>query len=92
MDLDVMGHRRALTLPGLAATVAEQIEALREVAGSDAVALIRHQPDETIMRIVANWPQRFQADRALGLGFRAEASFREIIQVHLEDELGQARP
>ncbi len=87
MDLAQMGHRRALNLPGLAATVAEQIEALRDVAGNDAVALIRAEPDETIMRIVENWPQRFQADRAIGLGFTAETSFREIIQVHLEDEL-----
>lgn len=90
MDLSVMGHRRALTLPGLAATVAEQIEALRAVAGSDAVALIRHEPDEVIMAIVKNWPQRFDPARALGLGFQAEGSFEEIIQVHLEDELGVA--
>jgi nucleoside-diphosphate-sugar epimerase len=91
MDLSVMGHRRALTLPGLAATVAEQIEALREAAGSEAVALIKREPDEKIMAIVKNWPQRFDAARAIALGFEAERSFAEIIRVHIEDELGAAR-
>jgi nucleoside-diphosphate-sugar epimerase len=75
-------------MPGLAATVAEQIEALRRVAGDKAVALIRRQPDQTIMRIVAGWPRRFDARRAEALGFKAESSFDEIIRVHVEDELG----
>jgi hypothetical protein len=38
--------------------------------------------------MVAGWPQRFEPRRALTLGFRAEASFDEIIRVHIEDELG----
>jgi hypothetical protein len=40
------------------------------------------------MRIVAGWPGRFDARRALGLGFRAEADFEEIVRVYVEDELG----
>jgi hypothetical protein len=40
------------------------------------------------MRIVAGWPGSFEARRVLGLGFRAEADFEEIIRVHIEDELG----
>lgn len=88
MDLAPMGWRRALTMPGLAASVGEQIEALRQVAGEKAVSLIRHVPDETIIRIVSGWPRRFDAARALSLGFRAEATFEEIIRVHIEDELG----
>jgi nucleoside-diphosphate-sugar epimerase len=70
------------------ATVAEQIEALRRVAGEKAVALIRREPDETIQRIVAGWPRRFDARRAENLGFRAEKNFDEIIRAHVEDELG----
>mgnify|MGYP005857804149 CR=1 FL=1 len=83
-----LGARRNLTMPGLAATVAEQIEALRRVAGDKAVALIRREPDETIGRIVAGWPRRFDAKRAEALGFVAETSFDEIIRVHIEDDLG----
>jgi hypothetical protein len=40
------------------------------------------------MKIVAGWPSRFDARRALALGFRAERSFEDIIRVHIEDELG----
>ncbi|PWS34732.1 NAD-dependent epimerase [Falsiroseomonas bella] len=87
LDTEPLGARRNLTMPGLAATVAEQIEALRRVAGDKAVALIRREPDETIMRIVAGWPRRFDAKRAESLGFQAEKSFDEIIRVHVEDEL-----
>lgn len=90
MDTAALGHRRALNMPGLSATVAEQIEALRTVAGNDAVALIRREPDPEIERIVAAWPRDFAADRAAELGFRAESSFEEIIQAHIEDELGGA--
>lgn len=90
MDLTVMGSRRTLTLPGLSCTVAEQIEALRSVAGNAAVELIRREPDETIMKIVSGWPQNFTPDRAHALGFRAEATFEDIIRVHIEDELTPA--
>jgi nucleoside-diphosphate-sugar epimerase len=75
-------------MPGLAATVAEQIEALRRVAGDKAVALIRREPDETVWRIISGWPRRFDARRAEQLGFVAEKTFDEIIRAHVEDELG----
>ena len=87
LDTARLGPRRNLTMPGVSATVAEQIEALRTVAGEKAVALIRREPDETIMRIVAGWPTRFDASRAEGLGFAADKSFEDIIRVHVEDEL-----
>ena len=92
LDTAPLGARRNLTMPGLAATVAEQIEALRRAAGDKAVALIHRQPDETIIRIVAGWPRRFEARRAESLGFKAENSFDEIIRVHIEDELGGRVP
>jgi nucleoside-diphosphate-sugar epimerase len=87
MDTGPLGWRRNLSMPGLAATVGQQIEALRKVAGEKAVKLIRREPDETIIRIVAGWPRNFEVRRAVELGFRAEASFEEIVRVHLEDEL-----
>jgi D-erythronate 2-dehydrogenase len=88
MDLSTLGARRNLTLPGLSATVAEQIESLRQVAGEKAVRLIRREPDPTIIRIVSGWPQDFDAKRATALGFKAEKSFAEIIRIHIDDELG----
>jgi len=88
LDTARIGPRRNLTMPGLSVLVAEQIEALRRVAGDKAVALIRRQPDAAIERIVAGWPTQFDARRALDLGFTAERDFDEILQVHIEDELG----
>ena len=88
MDTAPLGNRRNITLPGVSCTVGEQIEALRKVAGDKAVARIRREPYETIMKIVAGWPRNFDATRGRALGFKAESSFEEIIRVHIEDELG----
>jgi D-erythronate 2-dehydrogenase len=88
LESDRLDDRRALTMPGVSATVAEEIEALRRVGGEDAVRRIRHEPDGTIMRIVAGWPRAFDARRALALGFRADADFDAIVRAHVEDELG----
>ena len=74
-------------MPGVSATVGEQIAALRAVAGDEAVARIRREPEETIARIVSGWPGSFDARRAHELGFRAETSFEEIVRVYVEDEL-----
>lgn len=92
MDTALLGARRALNMPGVSATVAEQIEALRRAAGDRAVALIRHEPDETIAAIVTNWPRDFAPARAKALGFVAETDFDQIIAVHIEDELGGRLP
>jgi len=83
-----LGDRINLTLPGISCTVAEQIEALKRIAGPKVAARIRREPDQTITRIVAGWPQRFDARRAAALGFRAETSFDDIVRIHIEDELG----
>lgn len=83
-----LGPRVSLTMPGVCCTVAEQIAALRRIAGDKVAARIRRIPDPLIARIVAGWPRRFDPLRALALGFRAEESFDEIIRVHIDDELG----
>ena len=88
LDTAGLGSRRSLTMPGLSATVGEEIAALREVAGERATALIRREPDGRIARIVAGWPRDFDTARARDLGFTAESSFREIIDVYVEDEMG----
>ena len=89
MDTGAMGPRRALSMPGLAATVGEQIAALERVAGKNVTARIKRVPDQTIMGIVGGWPRNFSTDRALKLGFTtAEKTFDDIIRIHIEDELG----
>lgn len=87
-----LGTRRNLNMPGLSATVGEQIEALRRVAGEKAADLIRREPDPMITEMVDGWAKDFDAARALSLGFQAEASFDDIIRIHIDDELGGALP
>jgi nucleoside-diphosphate-sugar epimerase len=88
IDTAKVGPRRALTMPGLAVTVGEQIAALKKVAGDKVVARIQRKPDPFIEGIVAGWPRNFAPKRAMALGFKADASFEEIIKIHIEDELG----
>jgi len=83
-----LGDRINLIMPGVCCTVAEQIEALRRVAGDKVAARIRRQPDALVQRIVAGWPRRFDPRRALALGFAVEKTFDDIIRAHIEDELG----
>jgi D-erythronate 2-dehydrogenase len=87
LDLQAIGPRRVLNMPGLSATVAEQIEALRNVAGDKAVALIKRERDPMIEKMVAGWARDFDPQRALALGFTADASFDDIVRAHIEDEL-----
>ena len=90
LDIEKLGSRRNLTMPGVSATVGDQIEELRRAAGDDAVALIKREPDATIQRIVSGWPQDFDTARARELGFEAESSFDEIIAVYIEDEMNNS--
>lgn len=88
IDGERVGPRRNLSMPGLSLTVGEQIEALRRVGGEAVVRRIRREPDPFIARIVAGWPSRFDPKRAMALGFQGDRSFDEIIQAHIDDELG----
>jgi nucleoside-diphosphate-sugar epimerase len=92
LDLDRLGLRRTLNMPGLSATVGEMIASLEQVAGVECVKLIQREPDPNIQRFVDGWPQRLDASRAEALGFTAETSFEEIIKTHVEDECGGDLP
>ena len=75
-------------MPGVSVTVGEQIDALARVAGSDAAKLIVESPEPDIAEIVAGWPERFDARRALSLGFVPDQSYDDIIRAYLEDDFG----
>lgn len=87
LDSALLKGRPSLNMPGLSVTVAEQIEALREVAGNDVVGLVRRQEDPEIIKIVKNWPRNFDPRRAVDLGFSSETDFRQIIQTYLDDDM-----
>jgi len=87
LDTELLKGRRSLNLPGVSCTVAEQIEALRTVAGNDVVKLIKPQADEQIRKIVGAWPEDFTASRSKALGFQADSNFEAIIRNYIEREL-----
>ncbi len=89
MDLQTLGWRRSLSMPGLSATTGEQIAALARVAGPKVAARVRREPDPTIISIVAGWPRDFSDERARKVGFTTfEKTFDDIIRIHIDDELG----
>jgi nucleoside-diphosphate-sugar epimerase len=87
MDTAPLGVRRSMTMPGVSATVGEQIEALRKAAGDAAVARIKRIEDPFVAQIVKGWAGRYTGELATRNGFVAEKNFDEIIKVYQEDEL-----
>jgi len=87
IDTTSLGPRRSMTMPGVSATVGEQIEALRKAAGDKAVALIKRVDDPFVQKIVLGWAGRYEPKLATSMGFKAEKNFDEIIAVYQEDEL-----
>jgi nucleoside-diphosphate-sugar epimerase len=75
----------ALSLPGLTVSVREMIDALRRVGGDRAADRVRFERDERIARIVSTWPARFNARRALALGFTADPDIETIIRAYAEE-------
>jgi nucleoside-diphosphate-sugar epimerase len=82
---EALGAFRALMLPGITVSVAQMLDTLREVAGEEAVARVRHEPDERIRPLVASWPARFETAKADRLGFQRDANFREIVEAYLAE-------
>lgn len=90
IDSDRLGTRRSLAMPAVTATIADQIDALRRVAGDDAVKLITEEIDPVAEATVRAWDfPRVTATRALELGFVGDSSVDELITIFLEDDAPQ---
>lgn len=83
-----IGEVRSLTLPGLTYTQAQMMAALETVTSKKVVERVEWQADPFVQKIVAGWPVAFTTTRAEKLGFQRDASLVEIIQAHIDDELG----
>ena len=87
LDTKKLDNRITLNMPGLSATVHEQIESLKRISGNEIVKLIKHKADTDIQKIVGSWAKDLEASRAKKLGFKAETNFDEIIKVYIEEDL-----
>jgi nucleoside-diphosphate-sugar epimerase len=79
---EAWGTQRWLNLPGITASVADMVEAMRKVAGEAAAKRVSYKGDARIQAIVKTWPVRFRTDRALAMGFKADADFEEAVRQH----------
>ena len=80
------GVNRVVNLPGITATVAQMIDALRKIAGDKVAARVEWKPDARIQAIVKTWPARFTTERALKLGFVADKDIESVIRDYIRDE------
>jgi len=80
------GAGRVVNLPGITASVAEMLAALKRVAGAKTAARVRFKPEARIEAIVKTWPARFKTPRALAMGFRADDSVEAVIRDYIADE------
>ena len=75
------------------ATLGDEIDALRRVAGDKIVGFIKEEIDPFVQEMLTSWNfPRFDAKRASSLGFTCEDSFDELIKTHIADELGGQIP
>ena len=88
LDGAALGNRRVVNLPGISVSVNDMVEALREVAGEEAVARIRWETDERVVKIVGSWPGSWNTERAESLGLKDDESFADVIRAYIEDEKG----
>jgi nucleoside-diphosphate-sugar epimerase len=79
------GPLTGLNLPALATTVGAMADALEQVAGREATALLDWTPDAAIQKLVDTWPGNIRADRAAGLGLMPDASFEQVIRDYVRE-------
>ena len=86
LPAEAWGTQRWLNLPGITASVAQMIEALKKVAGAKAAERVVYKPDARIQAIVKTWPVNFRTPRALTMGFAPDRDVESIIRDYVADE------
>lgn len=89
LEASAWGQNRCLALPGLLCSLGEMVEAMRKVAGDEPVSRIRWELDPQIAAMVAGWPADLKPEKAMRLGFKADASFEDNIRYFLEDDIAK---
>ncbi|WP_114011306.1 D-erythronate dehydrogenase [Cohaesibacter intestini] len=84
---DVIGDRGAITLPGLSVSVQHMLDRLEAIAGKEVVAHVKDAPDPKIEAIVVTWPGGIATPKAEALGFKADASFDDLITSYMNANL-----
>jgi nucleoside-diphosphate-sugar epimerase len=80
------GANRAINLPGITFSVKDGVEALRRIGGDKVAARVVFKPVELIQNMIKTFPARFKADRAIGMGFKADRDINSIIGDYIASE------
>jgi nucleoside-diphosphate-sugar epimerase len=83
---EAWGSQRWLNLPGITASVAQMVDALRKVAGDAVAKRVVYKADARIQAIVKTWPVNFRTPRALAMGFKPDADVESVIRAYIADE------
>ena len=86
LPAEAWGAQRWLNLPGITASVAQMLEALKKVAGAKVAERVTYKPDARIQAIVKTWPVNFRTPRALAMGFAPDRDVESIIRDYIADE------
>jgi nucleoside-diphosphate-sugar epimerase len=86
LPAEAWGTQRWLNLPGITASVADMVEAMRKVAGEAAAKRVTYKGDARIQAIVKTWPVNFRTPRALEMGFKPDADVESVIRQYVADE------
>jgi nucleoside-diphosphate-sugar epimerase len=82
---EALGTWPVVNMPGLSVSVAEMVDALKEVAGEEVVSLIDWQPDPKVEKIVGSWPGAWETVRGEKLGLAADRNFSDVIRAFIAE-------
>ena len=84
---DAWGMNRCLAIPGQSVRVGDMVQAMTNVAGSNAAGRITWNEDKFIQKICEGWPQDMKTEKAIRLGFHRDKGFEDNIRWFLEDDI-----
>jgi nucleoside-diphosphate-sugar epimerase len=73
-------YDRVLNLPGLGVSVQGMMDSLARVGGEDKLRLLEEEDIPELKKILYSWPTTFDNAKALGLGFKRDESFDDIVK------------
>lgn len=77
-------HRRTVNAPGFAVSIQEMLDALEEVGGREALALVREEDDPSLHSLFYSWADDFDNGLALKLGMKKDHSFTQSVKDYVE--------
>ena len=61
------------------------LDALKEVGGDEALALVEEERDDKVQKIVDGWPTRLETSKAESLGFAHDGSLEQSLKEYIEN-------